>query len=83
MTITLAGVLLAAIAVIVGSTMARTFSRYGARVSGLGQDLAECREFIELRMVQRPTTPLRALVSPGLAVRRVSPAEPIALRAAA
>jgi hypothetical protein len=87
MIITFAGALLAAICTIAFASMVRTFAQYGARVMQLRSEIVGCRDFIEMRVVQRAPTmaialPLEA-AGPRKARRPVQTSVPVALRAAA
>jgi hypothetical protein len=73
MTISFAAGLLAMIGLVAWSAMGLTFARYGSRVLALGREREACREFIEMRMIQRPTAPLRAAVPLRAAATRSDP----------
>ncbi len=83
MIISFAGALFATVITIAFASLVLTIVRYGARVSQLRREMGDCREFIEMRVVQRGLRVPLAGAAPRIVLRRAQTSVPVALRAAA
>jgi hypothetical protein len=87
MIITFAAALFVAVSTIAFASVVLTFVHYGARVSQLRREIGDCRDFMEIRVVQRAPTMHAGLTlasaAPRMARRPAQTSIPVALRAAA